>query len=583
MKTIFLLLFLFVCINLKAQEKELIIKDFIEDVLDLSAREHEEKDMNDRPCAMLKIRTGLTGISFTKTVEKQKATEGELQVWISEGTKTLEITKAGYPLLQYIFPVEIKASTVYTCRLFAKGDKIEASLDANLLSLTFHFNQEAVFVAKESGAPVRSAGKVSGFSLAEGKYSFEISKEGFEMVKQEVSLRKDTTIAVNLKAGLSKGKMKLPGIISVFSVPEGAKVYLNDQEVGVTPYTDQVISGAYTIRIYKELYQAFHSTIAIKEGETKELPNITLPSNFGILSVSTDPQDAKIYLDGKLVKEKLSEQKIEAGKHTIKVSADSYYDSLQTFNIINGQKHKIMLRLKPAFGTIKIFSMPEAAMISIDGENIGKAPVENVKLSKGEHIISASLGDLFSEAEEKITISEGMTYQKTLILSQNFGTLMLTSDGAKLYVNDKYVGINQYEAKLKHRTYKVNAVKVNHKDANQTVFITKSETKRIKLEPSPIMGSVSVFTKPETETKGAEIFMNETKINKTSPAVFPYIIGTYSLTIKKNGFDETTQQIKVSEGQNTKIEVKMTNQKFMVQQKISRSRIFEVSWLVYLS
>jgi hypothetical protein len=121
---------------------------------------------------------------------------------------------------------------------------------------------------------------------------------------------------------------------------------------------------------------------------------------------------------------------------------------------------------------------------------------------------------------------------------------------------------------------------VNHKDANQTVFITKSETKQIKLEPSPIMGSVSVFTKPETETKGAEIFMNETKINKTSPAVFPYIIGTYLLTVKKNGFDETTQQIKVSEGQNTKIEVKMTNQKFMVQRKISRNRIFEVSWLV---
>lgn len=563
-----------------SQEKDFIIKHFKEDALDISAREHEVMDINDEPCALLKIRTGLKGLHFegNRGIEKKADKQGEVWVWVPAGTRILKISKPGFPLKEYTIPVPLKISTVYTMRLSAKGDGHVRDIDAELFSLNFKFDRENVYVAKGTSAPMKTSGKVAVFQVPEGMYEFTVSKEGFQKQVISVPLRKDTTINISLTAGKNTSRLRLPGIVTINSEPKGADVYLNDQLVGKTPYTGQLIAGPYSLKLSKKMHHDYNANFVLEEGASKELPVIEMKPGFAFLSVNTSPENAKIFLDGKIIgASPLEKLKIESGKHTIRTELDDYHGSQKEIDIADGQHIPVDLNLKKAYGTIEVTSEPTGARLFVNGEEVGTTPWKSEKLEQGQYILTAKK-ELRNDAEETVELKDGQELKKLLILTRNSGILKITAKKSKIYINDKYVDSDEHTANLKPGQYTVRAVRPQHKDAARKVFIANGMTETVSLDPEPRMGSISVITSP-AETKDAEILINGELSEEKTPAVIPLLIGSYDITIRKDGYIENTRKITVSEGENTKVEVELMSFKGSIHQKLKRNKLGRTLWL----
>ena len=89
------------------------------------------------------------------------------------------------------------------------------------------------------------------------------------------------------------------GSISVSSTPSGADIYLDGEYKGTTPKTISGIQiGSHTIRLEKSGYGDATRTVNVRSGETATLSE-TLIQKTGLISISSSPSGADIYLEGK--------------------------------------------------------------------------------------------------------------------------------------------------------------------------------------------------------------------------------------------------------------------------------------------
>ncbi|WP_367884223.1 PEGA domain-containing protein [Thermococcus sp. JCM 11816] len=73
-----------------------------------------------------------------------------------------------------------------------------------------------------------------------------------------------------------------PAVLSINSDPAGAKVYINGTYEGITPPLNLTLSppGTYRVKLSKEDYEDYTTTITLSSGESKTLsPSLSPPSS----------------------------------------------------------------------------------------------------------------------------------------------------------------------------------------------------------------------------------------------------------------------------------------------------------------
>lgn len=124
--------------------------------------------------------------------------------------------------------------------------------------------------------------------------------------------------------------------ISILSEPTGAIVYLNDKEVGQTPYEDKNLNvGDYAVKIEKE--KAFwQGKVSLLSGVVtvvnRDLASdqasgagelLTLDKGKG-LTVVSNPTDATVEIDGKAYGKTPLAANIDTGEHNVLISHPNY-------------------------------------------------------------------------------------------------------------------------------------------------------------------------------------------------------------------------------------------------------------------
>ena len=131
--------------------------------------------------------------------------------------------------------------------------------------------------------------------IPDGNVTIEIQATGFEPHTRQVTLAAGEVqkIDVALKA--------LPGTLRIVSLPEGARVYIDDEYKDITPY-DFVNAppGAYRVRVEQLGHEPTARNITLAKGEsiTEEF---RLTKITGRLEVTTAPAGASVFIDGKRV------------------------------------------------------------------------------------------------------------------------------------------------------------------------------------------------------------------------------------------------------------------------------------------
>ena len=115
-KIYFILLLLCLPLIVSAQATQFIVESFQLDINDLEANRNPVYDANDNKCALIKVRTDLTGITFSSNngIVEQKKVLTEYWIYVSFDEKRLNVYKDGFLPLNYDIPVSMEASKVYT-------------------------------------------------------------------------------------------------------------------------------------------------------------------------------------------------------------------------------------------------------------------------------------------------------------------------------------------------------------------------------------------------------------------------------------------------------------------------------------
>lgn len=165
-----------------------------------------------------------------------------------------------------------------------------------------------------------------------GDSKLEVALQGFETYTQTLKL------AAGQEEKLTALLKPVPATLMVVSIPDKARIYVNDQFRGAAPLTlKDVAPGSLRVRAELRGYEADARTIELKQAQqlTEEF---RLTKNGGALEIVTEPAGVKVFIDGE-----------EVGTTIAKVSeADTVSEPLQ-IDLLTAGPHEVQLTRKGYF------------------------------------------------------------------------------------------------------------------------------------------------------------------------------------------------------------------------------------------
>ncbi|WP_439133981.1 PEGA domain-containing protein [Pseudomaricurvus sp.] len=181
-----------------------------------------------------------------------------------------------------------------------------------------------------AGATVSADGEALGTTpmtaeLLTGKHNLIVKLEGYKAWQQNLRVK-----AQQHKTLPDIQLVKADGLVKVVSSPAGASITVDGQFRGKTPSEVALKPGkSYNITLFKDGYQPQHRQINVVSGKEASL-NVNLAADLGKITISANPADALLYVDGRLMGRANQSISLPARKHQIRVSKDGYADHKQT-------------------------------------------------------------------------------------------------------------------------------------------------------------------------------------------------------------------------------------------------------------
>lgn len=411
MRRLFTLIHIFLFIPAILLGQELSVQSFYLADKDLTANTPGTmvKDQNGEVCALIKVETTQKGFTFdvgvlgvTSIVEQP----AEIWVYVPFGIRKITLQHPQLGLIRdYPIPVTVEKGRTYIMKLTSGTVKtiVEQSFSKQFLCIELN-PKDAILEINGKIKPVHNG--VYEELLPFGRYQYKAYCQNYHETTGlvEISDRENThNIKVNLKAA--------HGNLSVTNLSQneiaGATVYIDDKQVGVIPINDlKISSGSHSIRIIKDLYEAYNDKFIISDEEKKVISPILQP-DFAEVTLETS-KDADIYING-----------IYRSKHkwTGKLGLGSYiFESRQPGHVANKISHDIVRSDNnrtfiiegptPIYGSLIVSSTPSKAKVYINGTYVGETPKYLPQYIIGDYSVSVEL-DGYIKKTEKVSITEG--------------------------------------------------------------------------------------------------------------------------------------------------------------------------------
>jgi hypothetical protein len=381
-------------------------------------------------------------------------------------------------------------------------------------------------------------------------------------------------LVVTLKGTGIKGNYST-GFILLKTEPTGAKVWIDDEYRGITPFQQEMKGGYYTYRVEKELYYPKEGDFTVLVNETVK-EEVTLEPRFGSLQITSTPvAGAMISIDGvpKNRKTPYTFDTIASGNHTVSLAIDLYEPVSQDVTINDTKNAILEIPLKPVFGNVKITTSPQAD-IYIDGVHTATGTFSNI-LTKGLHTVEAKL-DKYYPQTQKLEVKAGSTDSVSFQLEPITGSLSVVTDPpeAEIFIDNKSYGfspkiindllIGTYNLELKMKNYATVSSQTEIKENERTkVSENLSNFRKITLTSNPA---------------GANLIFNG-KSEGTTPRTLTAPFGKNKVKLTKNGYIDFEREFQVTE-QKSKYSFKMTSdQKALAQMDFRKYKRRKNIWL----
>ena len=275
----------------------------------------------------------ISGYIHEMLVEEITDAEAEL-----EGTET--VSEAGPAQAELIAGIELQLdesrSLVRQKKNFDQAIAWLKPLTARAFRLTDHRKQKRLAAEIYLWRGLAYAGfdrKLD--ALSDLKFMFEVDLAYAKEITRNIF---DPTVV----ALIDQAEREFKGLIVDYSVevlssPEGAKVFINNEEIGMTPVTHTLDSPQFAIRLEKEGYISVDENLFVTDSENQK--EYFLVSMGRQISITSQPKGIRVVLDGKdtgLMTDCVVPY-TEFGQHTITLSKPDYTTWEQRIDILEGE------------------------------------------------------------------------------------------------------------------------------------------------------------------------------------------------------------------------------------------------------
>ena len=242
-------------------------------------------------------------------------------------------------------PAGRKRITILTDRYLPFSKEIEIEGLDNTQTLTAKLRPAWANVritSNPAGATVSVEGKILGTTpltaeLVQGDRLVDISLPQYKTVQVPVPVTAgvDQTLeTVDLNAA--------DGTLRVVTNPPGASVTVNGEYRGQTPMDlDLASNSRHELRFFLDGYSTVERSVDVRAGDLQDM-NVQLTAVFGKVSISSSPEDAQVFIDGKLAGRAGQTFTLPTRSHTITVRKSGYEDYQTT--IVPSSKLKQSVR-----------------------------------------------------------------------------------------------------------------------------------------------------------------------------------------------------------------------------------------------
>lgn len=213
--------------------------------------------------------------------------------------------------------------------------------------------------SEPAGAEVMVNGVSRGFTpvtverVPKGVATFKITKAGYRDETRELRLTpgERQTLSVTLR-----GK---PAKLTVVSVPEQGRVFLDGNYQGKAPVTFEAADGEHEVRVEQPGFAPLVRKVMLAKG-AENTEEFRMENVLGRLEIVTTPAGARVFVDGKsagLTKAKqgsarsaiLSVEKVDAGMRTVTAKLDGYLETSRKVKVQAKETCSVHIALRRLF------------------------------------------------------------------------------------------------------------------------------------------------------------------------------------------------------------------------------------------
>jgi hypothetical protein len=233
----------------------------------------------------------------------------------------------------------------------------------------------------------------------------------------------------------------------------------------------------------------------------------------GIISISSDPNVADVYLNDQQVGKTFYQEQLPPGTYTLTIRKSLYHSYTGTFKILSEENKQLpMIKLNPKFGGLQINSTLPETDIYVDDKPFGFAPVLISQIESGEHSIKAER-KLYHSETKKVVLLDSENKQVDFDLKQAFGSLSIQSEpeNAEVFIDGKKVGVTPYlDEQIVSGKYRVVLKKELYNDYEESLVVHDNELSKSNFFMTRNYGTISIYA------SGSRIFINDIQVGQNS-------------------------------------------------------------------
>ena len=286
---------------------------------------------------------------------------------VKRGKHLLEVVSPGYSTHEEALNL-----------LFGKPLPYSISLSAlpGLLSVITQPEQAAISI---DGTLVGQTPLI-GHALEPGEYEIVVEAENYLPHQEKATVqgrRQRTRLEVSLTPAWSH--------VSLNTSPQGATLYLNNQQVGKTPISMELLMGRYDLRLELENREAQQFSIRVPANQSLKLPTRALEWKHGRLNLSTIPEGAWVTVNGEPLGQTPGTFSLPS-KTELNIEVSLLDHEERSFNLKLNPDQTIAQKivLSPLVGELRIETEPSNADVYLDGRIQGLSPL-NLELPVGDY------------------------------------------------------------------------------------------------------------------------------------------------------------------------------------------------------